>query len=247
MEPEKADQTTDAWPIGRILKHVIFPKPKGSPKAGRKEIALRVTVGLVIGGIALVQLLQFLGGNNALPNFAQKAMPSLMDKALPSCDSPDTQKVVQQLINDLPQVKAVGARFVALKTVSEQAFNKAEELRACGGTLVSTLGEDTLQYSVSWHDKSRKIIAVKAQIVDAKRVEEVADNRAQKAESSIEQQVAADAVQQLEIARKHGSPLEICIQAKLVSTAYLQAKDETNYAQSKVIERQLCRAAGMPE
>lgn len=40
-------ETTDAWPMSKILKCVIMPKPRGAPKAGNKEIAMRVGLGVL--------------------------------------------------------------------------------------------------------------------------------------------------------------------------------------------------------
>lgn len=37
--------TTDSWPTARIIKYVLLPKPKGSPRAGIKEKVIR-------GGVA---------------------------------------------------------------------------------------------------------------------------------------------------------------------------------------------------
>lgn len=60
----------------------------------------------------------------------------------------------------------------------------------------------------------------------------------------IENQVAADAVRQYEIAQREGNPMQMCVQAGLVSAAYLQAKDETNYQKWKRIEGEDCGRAG---
>ncbi|MRH77417.1 hypothetical protein GH984_01665 [Spiribacter sp. C176] len=49
--------TTDSWSWKKILKHVILPKPKGSPKAGQKEIALRISLAAV--GLLLALLVYF--------------------------------------------------------------------------------------------------------------------------------------------------------------------------------------------
>ena len=43
------NETTDSWGWGKIIKHVILPKPKGSPKAGKKEIFARLAVAGLIG------------------------------------------------------------------------------------------------------------------------------------------------------------------------------------------------------
>jgi len=43
------NETTDPWEWSKILKYIILPKPKGSPKAGKKEIGLRILVASIIG------------------------------------------------------------------------------------------------------------------------------------------------------------------------------------------------------
>jgi hypothetical protein len=61
----------------------------------------------------------------------------------------------------------------------------------------------------------------------------------------IEDKVATDAVTQYGIAKRNGSATDACIAAMGVSAAYLQAKDETDYAKWKQTEKVDCRAAGM--
>ena len=62
----------------------------------------------------------------------------------------------------------------------------------------------------------------------------------------IENQVATDAVTQYQIAKRQGNPIQVCVQAGLVSAAYLQAQDEPNYQQWKKTESEDCRHAGVP-
>jgi len=62
----------------------------------------------------------------------------------------------------------------------------------------------------------------------------------------VQNQVAQDAVEQYNIAKRQGDKIQICVQAGIVSAAYLQAKDETNYQKWKAIEKAECKAAGMP-
>lgn len=61
--------------------------------------------------------------------------------------------------------------------------------------------------------------------------------------SNIEAQVANDAVKQYNIAKTSGTPMDVCVQASMVSAAYLQAKDDTNYAKWKQLEAADCSAA----
>ena len=63
---------------------------------------------------------------------------------------------------------------------------------------------------------------------------------------NIEGQVANDMIQQYQIAKREGDPIQICVHAGAVSAAYLQAKDESNYRIWKKTERSACEAAGVP-
>jgi len=84
--------------------------------------------------------------------------------ALPSCDSADTKSLVGQIINGLPLVKASGAQFVSVKSVTEQGYNQEAQIRSCTGTLVTTAGEDNLQYSIKWGNKDKGEFYVEVQI-----------------------------------------------------------------------------------
>ena len=71
------------------------------------------------------------------------------------------------------------------------------------------------------------------------------EKQAAKDLSNIEAQVASDAVKQYNIAKSSGTPVDICVQAGMVSASYLQAKDDTNYAKWKQLEAADCSAAGI--
>lgn len=65
---------------------------------------------------------------------------------------------------------------------------------------------------------------------------------------NITNQVATDSVKQYEIAKRNGAtPIDTCVQAGLVSAAYLQAQDESNYSKWKSIEKSDCERAGVPQ
>ena len=57
--------------------------------------------------------------------------------------------------------------------------------------------------------------------------------------------VSSDMVAQYDIAKKQGDPMQTCVQAGMVSAAYLQAKDEAKYNEWKAIEKTDCKAAGI--
>lgn len=71
------------------------------------------------------------------------------------------------------------------------------------------------------------------------------EKQAAKNMADIHSQVASDAVQQYEIAKRQGDRIQICVQAGLVSAAYLQAKDEPNYQRWKQTESEDCKLAGI--
>jgi hypothetical protein len=72
------------------------------------------------------------------------------------------------------------------------------------------------------------------------------ENQAAHEMQKIENQVATDALNQYQIAKREGNAMQVCVQAGLVSAAYLQAKDESNYRVWKETEGADCRRAGVP-
>ena len=70
-------------------------------------------------------------------------------------------------------------------------------------------------------------------------------NSVEKEMDMIYRQVINDSVEQLEIVMKGGSSIDICVQAGMVSAAFLQAKDEEGYLTAKKFEKKACNAAGL--
>jgi hypothetical protein len=75
---------------------------------------------------------------------------------LPKCEQLDTLTLMESVINHSDAAKAANAKFVMLKNITEQGYNDASEIRACHATLVTTAGEDNLQYSIKWQNKAEK-------------------------------------------------------------------------------------------
>ena len=73
------------------------------------------------------------------------------------------------------------------------------------------------------------------------------EKQAAKDMNNIYNQVANDAVKQYEMVRRSGTPIDVCVQAGLVSASYLQAKDESNYQRWKQKEGADCAHAGVPK
>ena len=71
------------------------------------------------------------------------------------------------------------------------------------------------------------------------------EKQAAKDMERIQNQVAADVVQQYGIAQRNGTAMDRCVQAGMVIAAFLQAQDEANYQQWKTIEKSDCRSAGL--
>ena len=82
---------------------------------------------------------------------------------------------------------------------------------------------------------------------EVKRIMREAEKEGDRMMKDIEKEVARDAEEQYRIAKKSGSPMDVCIQAKSVSAGWLQAKHEANYAKWKKIEKADCKAAGFDE
>lgn len=57
--------------------------------------------------------------------------------------------------------------------------------------------------------------------------------------------VSSGMVAQYDIAKKQGDAMQTCVQAGMVSAAYLQAEDEAKYNEWKAIEKTDCKAAGI--
>ncbi|MBC7807578.1 MAG: hypothetical protein H7145_15685 [Akkermansiaceae bacterium] len=64
---------------------------------------------------------------------------------------------------------------------------------------------------------------------------------------NIHNTVAADFEKQYGIANRSGNAMDSCVQAGIVSAAYLQAKDDANYQKWKEIEKSDCARAGIPK
>lgn len=62
----------------------------------------------------------------------------------------------------------------------------------------------------------------------------------------IQNKVAADSAAQYDIALRNGTAMDRCVQAGMVTAAYLQAQDEANYQKWKIVEANDCASAGVP-
>lgn len=88
-----------------------------------------------------------------------------MATALPACSSSDANGLVAQIIEGMPAAKLSGVKFISLKDVEEQGFNESAQLRSCSAILVTTAGEDDLQFSIKWSDREKSEFYVEAKIL----------------------------------------------------------------------------------
>lgn len=109
---------------------------------------------------AKTAVLGVVGGLWVFMTFSGAALSSL-----PTCGSSNAAALVGQIVEDMPVVKAAGVKYVTLKEVEEQGFNENAQIRSCAATLVTTAGEDSVQYSIKWNDKAKGEFYVEAQIL----------------------------------------------------------------------------------
>ncbi|EGW22135.1 hypothetical protein [Methylobacter tundripaludum] len=57
----------------------------------------------------------------------------------------------------------------------------------------------------------------------------------------------SDSLERYEIVKRSGTPMDICVQATVITSSYLNAKDEPNFIQWKKIKKDDCSRAGVPE
>ncbi len=46
-------ETTDSWPLGKLIKYTLLPRPKTAPPAGRKEYWVRGITSLFFLAVAV--------------------------------------------------------------------------------------------------------------------------------------------------------------------------------------------------
>ena len=61
----------------------------------------------------------------------------------------------------------------------------------------------------------------------------------------IENQVAMEAVEKYEIAKRNGNDMDAYVQASMAAAAFLEANDEENYKKWKEIEKQEAKKVGL--
>ncbi len=143
------NMSAGAWGIVTMLLWIIgFPAYLVKRKS-LLEIAKEKPIEAK-GRIAKLIVFMIAGGLWVLASLSAVSLSSL-----PSCDSTEASSIIGQIISEIPAVKNAGVEYVTVKDTVEQGFNKQTQIRSCSGTLVTTAGEDDLQYFIKWQDQSK--------------------------------------------------------------------------------------------
>lgn len=142
------------WAIGSLMLWiVVFPayvlkrkslieKAKGSPVevTGRAwKAALLAVVGLI---------------------FILITIPSFLSNNLPACDSPEVVSLAENVVKNAPAIKTLGIQSIKIKVPAEKYYDSASEKRVCRAMLSSSAGDESIHYSVEWHDQKKNVIWV---------------------------------------------------------------------------------------
>lgn len=80
--------------------------------------------------------------------------------SLPACDSPEVVDLATRLIKEDPLVKLSGRDVKGISIPAEVRYDASTKTRICRAQLIYALGEELINYSVQWHDKTKGIIRV---------------------------------------------------------------------------------------
>lgn len=128
-------ETTDSWTFGKILKHVILPKPKGSPKAGKKEKLTRAAFFIAFG---ILGYNLFFGG-----------------ASLPACNSENAKSILKEAFNGADFARAQNVEASAVIDARELSYDDGSSVRTCSGTLVlNTSAHITVRYAMKMQDNA---------------------------------------------------------------------------------------------
>ncbi len=148
------NMSAGAWGAVTLLLWIVgFPAyliKRGSLIAQAKDKPIEVTGR---GGKATV--LGILGGV-----WVALTVATYISGSLPSCDAPEVVSLGEKVIRDAPLVKLSGLQVKGISLPAERSYDPSVEKRVCRAMLTHALGEEAIQYSVEWHDKSKGMIWV---------------------------------------------------------------------------------------
>ena len=91
--------------------------------------------------------------------FVAIAAASISATTLPACDSTETLQLANQVIHDSPVLKLLAVDLGLIQNPAEQNFENGK--RICRGFVRNPVGgQMAVNYSVSWHDKAKRVIYV---------------------------------------------------------------------------------------
>ena len=81
------------------------------------------------------------------------SVSGIVSSALPDCDNPKLKSAIEQITMSSPLAKLSAAAFITVKNEIELGYNQSAQIRSCRGTVVTTAGEDVIQYDIGWGNK----------------------------------------------------------------------------------------------
>ncbi len=125
------------FPLYLIKRKSLIESAKESPSEPTGKVALGVCAAIFVAiGVA-----------------------NILATTLPACDSPETLQLANQVIHDSPVLKLMGVDLGQIQNPAEQNFENSK--RICRGFIKNPVGgQMPVNYSVSWHDKSKGMIYV---------------------------------------------------------------------------------------
>lgn len=125
------------FPLYLIKRKSLIEQAKESPSEPAGKVAF---------GVCAVIFLAF-------------SVATISATTLPACDNAATLQLANQVIHNSPVLKLMGVDLGQIQNPAEQNYKNGK--RICRGFIKNPLGGQTpINYSVSWHDKSKGMIYV---------------------------------------------------------------------------------------
>ena len=103
-------------------------------------------------GLGLLATVLFLSSLFFAPNVAANHAPP------PQCDAPEVISTANGLIANAPVAKILGIENVGITLPAEINYDSKQQKRTCRANLTSSLGQESVRYTVEWHDRVKNLI-----------------------------------------------------------------------------------------
>lgn len=110
-----------------------------------------------VGGRAVKSVVLAIVGGASI---AFSAASYMSGSILPSCNAPETISLAEQMIRNAPVIKLNGIQVKGISLPAEKSYDASANKRTCRAILTHALGEESIQYTVEWHDKAKGLISV---------------------------------------------------------------------------------------